>query len=137
MADIVNGGIIVLVAAFCLVAVVGGIDQLRDREATAAFPTGPDADPASQPTLPDAASALGKGALGEDRGDGPGEGRGSREGAHKGEGDGKDAKKDDAKRDEDRDDEEDRDEEDEEKDGEDEEKDEKDEKDEEEDGDGD
>jgi hypothetical protein len=72
MADIVNGGIIVLVAGFCLVAVVGAIDQLRpDAEPTGSLagadgdsgPVGPEPSEAREARPP----ALGR--FADDRGD--------------------------------------------------------------------
>jgi hypothetical protein len=46
MADIVNAGVILLVAGFGLVAVIGGADQLRNHAGSAAVPPA-DADLAS------------------------------------------------------------------------------------------
>lgn len=70
MADIVNGGIIVLVAAISLAAVVGGIDQIRGDAEPPASLVGADADRETGPEPSDVADVRASGArLGDDRDD--------------------------------------------------------------------
>ena len=50
MADIVNGGIILMVAVFCLVAVVGGAHELREQAGPASSLAGSEGGSAVQAT---------------------------------------------------------------------------------------
>lgn len=85
MANIVNGGAIILVAAFFLAAVVGGADEFRTLSGSDR-PTGPNADLASSDTEPSKdldvrTPILGKHGLDEDRGrHGDGDGKRDRDG---------------------------------------------------------